>query len=201
MDLILASGSPRRRELLAQAGYRFSVAVSGISEPDPEPGVPVERYVAELAFLKAYAVARNTKRGVILSADTACDIDGTILNQPRDRADADRMLRLQEGKVLEVWTGVCVLRAESRQWVGASERSSLRFRPLSNEEREAYLDSGAWRGKAGGYGVQDDDPFVTVIAGSWSNVVGLPMERLASILEETRFLLGIEDNRAASPPC
>jgi septum formation protein len=110
------------------------------------------------------------------------------------------MLRLQEGKVLEVWTGICLLRAESRQWVGASERSSLRFRPLSDEEREAYLDSGAWRGKAGGYGVQDDDPFVTVITGSWSNVVGLPLERLAAILEDSRSLLGIKGDRVVGPP-
>ncbi len=79
-------------------------------------------------------------------------------------------------------TGLCLYRAGRDEWVGAIEHSVVRFRPLRDPERIRYLDSNLWMGKSGGYGVQDDDPFVTVIRGSFSNVVGLPMERLALLL-------------------
>jgi septum formation protein len=92
------------------------------------------------------------------------------------------MIRLQEGRDTEVVTGLCLYRAGRGDWVGTVESSVVRFRPLSDEEREGYLDSGRWEGKAGAYGVQDDDPWIEVASGSWSNVVGLPMERLAELL-------------------
>jgi septum formation protein len=112
-----------------------------------------------------------------------CDVEGVILGKPIDRADAERMIRLQEGRDTEVLTGLCLLRAERLEWVGAVEVSIVRFRPLEDREREGFLDSGRWQGKAGAYGVQDRDPWVQVVRGSHSNVVGLPMERLAALLE------------------
>ena len=95
---------------------------------------------------------------------------------------AERMIRLQEGHDTEVITGLCLYHADRPEWLGAVEISIVRFRPLSDAERLTYLDSGRWEGKSGGYGVQDRDPFVAVAAGSFSNVVGLPMERLAALL-------------------
>src|SRR5690606_2517130 len=136
-------------------------------------------YVTELSWRKAHAVARRRGSGLILAADTTCDLDGRLLNKPLDRADAERMIRAQEGRDLEILTGLCLYHAARGEWVGAVERSVVRVRPLTDAERNAYLDSGLWQGKAGAYGIQDDDPFVTVVSGSWSNVVGLPMERLA----------------------
>ncbi len=182
MKLILASASPRRRLLLVEAGYDFEVDPSGIDEPEPTTPVEPGHYAADLAWKKAADVAKRRQIGLILAADTVCAVGGVILNKPRDRDDAERMIRLQEGTDTEVLTAVCLYRAERREWVGAIESSVVQFRVLTDSERIAHLDSGKWAGKAGAYGVQDNDPFVTVVQGSWSNVVGLPMERLAALL-------------------
>lgn len=184
MHLILASASPRRRQLLTEAGYSIEVDPSGVEEPEPDGPVDPASYVAELSWRKAHAVAIRRRSGLILAADTTCDLDGRLLNKPVDRDDAERMLRAQEGRELEILTGLCLYRAERAEWVGAVERSVVFVRELTDQERSAYLNSGLWQGKAGAYGVQDDDPFVSVRSGSWSNVVGLPMERLESLLRE-----------------
>lgn len=182
MKLILASASPRRCLLLHQAGYDFEVVPSGIPEPEPDGPVDPASYAVDLSWRKAADVARRLKAGLILAADTVCAVDGHLLNKPADRADADHMIRLQEGRDTQVLTALCLLDATRFEWTGAVETSIVRFRPLTNAERQTHLDSGNWQGKAGAYGVQDNDPFVTVIAGTWSNVVGLPMERLAVLL-------------------
>ncbi len=180
--LILASASPRRRELLTEAGYRFEVDPSDVDEPEPPSGTRVFDYVSLLAWKKARAVAIRRGQGLILAADTSCAVLGEILNKPVDRADAERMIRLQEGRDTEVVTGLCLYRADRHEWVGTAEVSVVRFEPLTDSERNAFLDTGRWEGKAGAYGVQDYDPWVAVTTGSWSNVVGLPMERLESLL-------------------
>jgi septum formation protein len=187
--LILASASPRRRQLLTEAGYDFEIDPSAVDEPEPPPGTAPEGYVALLAWNKAAAVARRRGAGLILAADTACAVDGQILNKPADRSDAERMIRLQEGRESDVVTGLCLYRAERHEWVGAVALSTVWFRVLDPAERGAYLDSGRWQGKAGAYGVQDPDPFVTVTRGSYSNVVGLPMERLVALLRDHPSLL------------
>jgi septum formation protein len=180
--LILASASPRRQELLRGAGYALEVDPSGIDEPEPIGPVDPGHYAAELAWRKARAVALRRDYGLVLAADTTCAIDGQLLNKPVDRADAERMIRLQEERSIAVVTAIVLYRAGREEWLGAIETSRVRMRRLTDAERDAYLDSGLWRGKAGAYGVQDDDPIVTIESGSWSNVVGLPMERLAALL-------------------
>ena len=189
MKLILASASPRRRALLEAAGYDFEVDPSGVDEPEPTGPIDVARYVADLAARKAWKVATRHRSGLILAADTACMIDGAILNKPADRADAERMIRLQEGRDVLVVTGLVLQRADRDEWVGAVERSVVHVRPLTDRERQEHLDSGLWEGKAGAYGVQDDDPFVTLKSGTHSNVVGLPMERLDALLRDHPSLL------------
>ncbi len=144
-------------------------------------------------------MASRRKSGLILGADTACAVDGEILNKPVDRADAERMIRLQEGREIEVVTGICLYRADRGEWVGAVEVTVCSCRPLTDAERLEHLDSGRWEGKAGAYGVQDDDPFVTVVRGSWSNVVGLPMERLAELLAEYPRLTSRPDSATMGP--
>jgi septum formation protein len=171
--------------LLEEAGYPFEVEASGVEEPPPAPGTSPSAYAAQLAWRKAAEVARRGRwNGLVLAADTVCSVAGEILNKPEDRADAERMIRLQEGHDTEVISGLCLYRAGREDWVGAVEVSIVRFRPLADREREEYLDSGRWEGKSGAYGVQDRDPFVSVIEGSFSNVVGLPMERLEELLVE-----------------
>lgn len=183
-SFILASASPRRRQLLGEAGYTIEVDPSDVDEPEPERGTPVRTYVAHLAWKKAMAVGARRRSGLILAADTACAVEGEILNKPIDRADAERMIRLQEGRDTEVVTGLCLYRPDRDVWVGAVEVSVVRFQTLTDDQRQGFLDTLRWEGKAGAYGVQDNDPWVSVVAGSWSNVVGLPMERLASLLAE-----------------
>jgi septum formation protein len=187
--LILASASPRRRQLLEEAGYAFEVDPSGVEEPPPPPGTSPSDYAAQLAWRKAAEVARRRGDGLILAADTICDVAGEILNKPEGRADAERMIRLQEGRDTEVISGVCLYRADRMEWIGAVEISVVRFRELDDGEREEYLDSRRWEGKSGGYGVQDRDPFVLVARGCFSTVVGLPMERLAELLEQYPALM------------
>lgn len=182
--LILASASPRRRQLLEEAGYSFEVDASGVDEPPPSPGISPAEYAAQLAWRKAVEVASRRRSGLILAADTVCCVRDEILNKPEDRDDADRMIRLQEGHDTEVISGICLYRVDRGEWVGAVEVSVVRFRPLDDRERLSYLDSGRWDGKSGAYGVQDRDPFVSVVRGSFSNVVGLPMERLARLLAD-----------------
>ena len=183
-SFILASASPRRRQLLGEAGYTIEVDPSDVDEPEPERGTPVRSYVAHLAWKKAMAVGSRRGSGLILAADTACAVEGEILNKPIDRADAERMIRLQEGRDTEVVTGLCLYRPDRDVWVGAVEVSLVRFQTLTDDQRTGFLDTLRWEGKAGAYGVQDNDPWVSVVAGSWSNVVGLPMERLAALLAE-----------------
>lgn len=182
--LILASASPRRRQLLQSAGYRFEVDPSGVEEPEPTGPLDVRLYVAELAWRKAFAVAGRRNEGLILAADTSCAVEGHILNKPSGRDDAERMIRLQEGRDTEVVTALVLYRADCHEWLGGLESSTVRFRPLTAAERTAHLDSGRWQGKAGAYGVQDDDPYIEIVSGSRSNVVGLPMDRLARMLAD-----------------
>lgn len=188
MPLILASASPRRKQLLTQAGHSVEIDPSGIDEPEPLGPVNPRLYVSELAYRKAAEVASRRKSGLILAADTTCSVDGLLLNKPLDRADAERMIRLQEGRNLDVLTGLVLYNAALHEWLGAVETTVVHVRVLSDAERTEHLDSNRWQGKAGAYGVQDDDPFVTVVRGSWSNVVGLPMERLTLLLTHARTL-------------
>lgn len=181
--LILASASPRRQQLLAEAGYDFEVEPSEVHEPEPNFGTDPAVYAAGLAWRKAAAVALRRGSGLILAADTVGAVAGRILNKPADRVDAERMLRLQEGRESDVLTAICLFRAERWEWVGAVDTSVVRFRTLSDAERHAYLESKRWQGKSGAYGVQDHDPFVEVVRGSFSNVVGLPLARLNALLE------------------
>ncbi len=168
--------------MLEEAGYSFEVVASGIEEPPPSDGASPSAYAAQLAWRKAAEVARGRSSGLILAADTVCCVAGEILNKPEDRVDAERMIRLQEGRDTEVISGLCLYLAGRDEWIGAIEISVVRFRELDDAERDAYLDSGRWEGKSGAYGVQDRDPWVSVVSGSFSNVVGLPIERLAELL-------------------
>ena len=169
--------------MLREADYEFEVDPSGIDEPDPIAEMSPWAYAAHLAWRKAAEVARRRSSGLILGVDTICVVDGQILNKPLDRSDAERMIRLQEGNDTHVISGICLYRADRHEWLGAVEVSVVRMKPLTDPERSVYLDSERWEDRSGGYGVEDEDPFVTVIRGSFANVVGLPMERLEILVQ------------------
>ncbi|MFG0256163.1 MAG: Maf family protein [Rhodopirellula sp. JB053] len=183
--LVLASGSPRRAELLRAAGYEFEVCPAADTA---ECGVPYKEtaveMVARLAFQKAVDVVRRRKRSFILAADTLAACGDRILGKPKDREDAESMLRLLSGQKHEVFTGVCVWSTGTDQCYVDVVRSRLQMSQLDDAAIEEYLDGGKWQGKAGGFGYQDDNDWIEIVENdSESNVVGLPMERFAEILE------------------
>ena len=183
MKLILASQSPRRKQLLADAGYSFEVDV-------PDEGAesvggihlrPLE-LVAALAFYKACNVAARTTEGIVLAADTVAECRGQVLGKPTDRQHAREMLKTMRGKAHFVHTGVCLWRRPDDRKTVRTESTELEMVDLTDQQIEDYLDSGQWQGKAGAFGYQDGIDWVSIRKGSASNVVGLPMELLQTML-------------------
>lgn len=188
MRIILASNSPRRRELLAQMGVDFSIDVPDIDEHDAS--TPQDT-VRALALQKARAVAARHagERAVILSADTVV-FAGEILGKPRDREDARRMLTLLQGRWHEVYTGVCALHVPDGRHEVRVERTRVLFVPMTGEQIDRYIDTGEPMDKAGAYAIQGRaGMFVERIEGSSSNVVGLPMATVRELLMAFGVLL------------
>ncbi len=193
MRLILASASPRRRELLAQAGYEFEVRAAHLNE-DLRPGEDPIAYVTRLAREKAEAVLRqivaepepDSAALVVLGADTTVTLDNHILAKPEDEADARRMLTLLSGRTHRVITGVAVAtgsRSEIR-CQAAAEVTAVRFLTLSAEEIADYVATGEPMDKAGAYAIQGRAAkWIPRIEGDYFNVVGLPLALAASMLE------------------
>jgi septum formation protein len=182
--LILASSSPRRQQLLRESGYEFVVHPANIDEEDvPINLMPIEiaRY---LAFEKAKPVAAQFPGDVAIAADTVVAFGDKSLGKPQTPEEAYRMLSLLSATTHIAITGVCVMRHDTGFQRTRSAMSAVRMRRLLPREIEMYVHSGEWRGKAGGYGIQDHDPFVTRMAGSHSNVVGLPMELASEMLAD-----------------
>ena len=183
--LILASASPRRRELLQNAGFRFRVIPSQTAE-EVRPGEAPRDYVRRTARDKARAVARDHPAAWILAADTIVEIDGQILGKPRDEADGRRMLGLLSGRQHRVMTAFVVLGAEHgmERLVERLVTSTVRFKPLSEAQIGAYLASGEPADKAGAYAIQGQGrALVADIQGSYTNVVGLPMDEVLACLQ------------------
>jgi septum formation protein len=187
--LILASRSPRRRELLAEAGYSFEVIAP---DEEVECGVCSEGgpagLVAESAHRKAAAIVAQLagdppRRGsLVLAADTVAECDGFILGKPRDEEDARAMLRQLSGREHRVYSGVCLWRVGDREGRTRVVETRLPMDVLTDDELDAYIASGQWEGKAGAFGYQDRLGWVHVMEGSESNVVGLPMEAVGEML-------------------
>jgi septum formation protein len=181
--LILASRSPRRRELLAEAGYQFEVC---LPDDGAECGVcdgenPAQM-VARLAYQKAADVVRRLSAGIVIGCDTVAECNGQILGKPVDLDHARRMLQSLSGQEHHVFSGLCVWRIPDPQPVVEVAITRLRMDPLTDAQLEDYLASGQWEGKAGAFGYQDQLGWVHILEGSPSNVVGLPMELLAEVL-------------------
>lgn len=184
--LILASASPRRASLLRQAGYRFEVIPPTHDEPDPQRLTLTPPQLAEaLSFFKAASVSARVGAGTILAADTIVVCGGDVFGKPRDAEHARRILASLAGKVQDVITGVTLLDAETHRRLIRHELTRVTMRPMSPEQLDAYVAAGDWKGKAGAYGIQDTgDAFVASYEGSFSNVVGLPLELVDQMLRE-----------------
>jgi septum formation protein len=181
MSLVLASRSPRRQEILRQAGIPFTVRAADVDETPLHRERP-EDYVRRLAEVKALAVAREPGE-IVLGADTTVVIDGEMLAKPADAADARRMLQLLAGRRHDVLTGICLHRENDlvRDWAS----TSVWFARMTSSEIEAYVASGEPMDKAGGYAIQGlASKFITKIEGCYFNVVGLPVSLVYRHLNE-----------------
>lgn len=188
LRLILASGSRGRRELLERAGLRFDVQPSHIDEPTGEGVTDPGAFVQDLAWRKARAVAPQIADGVILAADTVGWADGQIVGKPNDAEDARRILKLLGRTVHELWTGVCLWRRPDDLQIAWQEVSHVRTKGMTDAEIDTYLATRQWEGCSGAYAIQpENDPYVQIVSGSMSNVIGLPMETLAKVIEQFRL--------------
>lgn len=182
--LILASGSHGRRYLMEQAGYTFEVKPANIDEPTDARLGDCRHYVAELAWLKAAAVAPAVDHGLVIAADTVGWLNGKVVGKPEDEADARRIIRSLSGTVHELWTGVCLWRRPGDWQFTWQERSLVRMKALTDAEIDAYLRTRKWEGCSGAYAIElPHDPYLMVEDGHASNVIGLPMESLEKALE------------------
>jgi septum formation protein len=181
-QVILASRSPRRSELLSAAGIGFEVLAADIDET-PAAAEDPQAYVRRLAIAKAAAVFALRPDARVLGADTTVTIDGEILGKPLDDADAGRMLRLLSGRVHDVHTGVALISAAGIR--SAVDTTRVWFAPMTDEDISWYVATGEPADRAGAYAIQGfASRFIPRIEGSYSNVVGLPVALVSSILKQ-----------------
>ncbi len=182
-SLILASASPRRRDLLLAHGYQFTVLVPEVEEIAPAHLTPAEVTLAN-ARLKAQAVARQQPEALVVGADTVVAFEGEVFGKPRDLDHALEMLSRLNGRVHEVWSGVWLVCGDTRCETGFNEVTRVRFRRLAADQLRAYLARISPLDKAGAYAAQDDrGELIDCYEGCFDNVVGLPMKSLAWALE------------------
>ena len=191
-QIILASGSPRRKELLGLLGVEFQIITSNkeeiITSTDPE------EVVKELSVMKAEDVAKNAEGpAVILGADTVVSYQGQILGKPKDKEDAIRMITSFAGDVHQVYTGVCIIRKEAdgtKKTISFAESTKVTTYPMTEEEIVRYVDSGEPMDKAGAYAIQGlFAPYIKKISGDYYNIVGFPIARIYQCLKEEGITL------------
>ena len=178
--LILASGSPRRRELLARMGYTFEICTPDVDE---HVAGHARDIVHTLAGRKARAAAAHYEDGVIIASDTLVSLDGVPLGKPADEREAHEMLAALSGREHEVFTGVCVLDAKTGKSETRTVRTGVTFRDITSEEIDAYIATGEPMDKAGAYAIQGGAaPFVETLDGEFENVVGFPVAEVREML-------------------
>ncbi len=186
--LILASASPRRRELLGQLGVAFEVVVAEVTEHE-DPTTDPRTMVAHNAALKADWVAVRNPNAVVLGADTTVFLDGTALNKPANGAEARAMLRRLSGRTHTVFTGIAVRGLAGGEKIDEGVASEVEFKEIDEKTIEAYLARVQTLDKAGGYGIQDHPELIVAgYRGSLSNIVGLPIETTKQILTRCGLL-------------
>ena len=183
MKIVLASKSPRRKELLSLLDLDFEIITADIDET-MDSSLPVSDEVARLSFEKAQAVAdKVASDSVIISADTIVELDGKVMGKPKDETDAFNMLKSLSGRSHNVLTGVTVLQDDKH--ITKTITTAVNFRNLSDNEINTYIDTNEPMDKAGAYGIQGRaSKFVTGIVGDYFNVVGLPVCELSLMLKE-----------------
>jgi septum formation protein len=180
--LVLASSSPRRSELLREAGFNPIIHPADIDESIYPPNLAPTELAEFLAAAKAKAVAKNYPSDFTLAADTLVLLGARVLGKPRDAAHAKEMLAMLSGSTHQVISGVALFSPQRDFQKVISVISTVQMRPMSEAEINHYVVTRRWHDKAGGYGIQDNDPFVTKMSGSLTNIVGLPMDEVIDLL-------------------
>jgi len=185
-SFILASASPRRKQLLEKAGYLFKVIPSNVDESGySASGKTPEQFAIELAYAKAADIAEKHPDMLVLGADTIVDLDGTIIGKPANAKDAERITRELFSRPHKVITAVSFIRLKDNINITQADTTIVYPRQLTNEQVAEHIKSNNWQGKAGAYGIQESgDEFVEKIDGSFTNVMGLPMELVEKMLEK-----------------
>jgi len=187
-SIILASASPRRKQLLAEAGYKFISVVPNIDES----AFPAERnkareYAKQLALAKAKDVAAKHPDSLVIGADTVADFDGQIIGKPADAKEAEQITRKLFSAPHKVITGLAIVRLSDDTELCESDTTVVYPKQLTAEQIAGHIKSKSWRGKAGAYAIKETrDEFIERIEGSLTNVMGLPMELLQSVLDGLR---------------
>lgn len=186
-EFILASRSPRRRELLAEAGYRFRVVPPPLDEPPPGPGTTPAHLAEALAYFKASSVLARHPDSIVLGADTVVALGDEVFGKAQDEPHAREILSVFSGTRHRVITALALILPPPRPGGGehrllASTATHVSMRRLAAEEIDRYVASGQWRDKAGAYAIQEGaDAFIEKVEGSFTNVIGLPMELLEQL--------------------
>jgi len=185
MPVILASASPRRRNILSTLGVDFEIRPVTIDEPDPTGLGEPSAAARELACWKARHVARSLKEGTVIGSDTIVAVGETILGKPASAGDARRILSFLSGKVQDVISGLCLVHKPTGVELSGFDRTRIYTKPMTLDEIDAYVATGECFGKAGAYAIQETgDRFVERIEGSFDNVVGFPTELFLETFEE-----------------
>jgi len=187
VPIILASSSPRRKQLLAEAGYNFTCVDPDVDESDFDTeGISPCEYAERLALAKAKSVAEKFPDCLVIGADTIADFEGEIIGKPADAKEADEITRRLFSRPHKVITAVAIVRIVDGTEIVKSDSTTVYPRKLTNKQIAEHIKGGSWRGKAGAYAIQEQDEFVERIEGSLTNVMGLPMELVHRLLR--RFI-------------
>ena len=192
VPIILASSSPRRKQLLAEAGYKFTCVDPDIDESafDTEGTSPCE-YAERLALAKARSVAEKFPDCLVIGADTVADFGGEIIGKPADAKEAEEITRRLFSRPHKVITAVAIVRIVDGTEIVESDSTTVYPKKLTDKQIAEHIKGGSWRGKAGAYAIQEGgDEFIERIEGSLTNVMGLPMELLQSILAGLKGFAG-----------
>ncbi|RKY07958.1 MAG: septum formation protein Maf [Planctomycetota bacterium] len=189
-QFILASASARRKRLLIKAGYRFDIVQSNIDESSFDlEGVGSVEHTRRLGLAKARTVAKEFGSLLVLGADTVVDFEGQIVGKPKDAADAERITRMIFSRPHKVITSVALVRIDDGLEIIETAITTVYPKKLTDEQINEHIKNGDWEGKAGAYGIQETgDEFVERIEGSFTNVMGLPMELVEGLLD--KFITG-----------
>jgi septum formation protein len=189
-SIILASASPRRKQLLADAGYKFTSITPSIDESAfPTEGRNAYEYAEILALAKAKSVVEKYPDSLVIGADTVVDFNGEIIGKPADAKDAERITRKLFSAPHKVITGLAIVRLSDGIEIVESDTTIVYPRRMTAEQIAKHIESESWRDKAGAYAIQETgDEFVEKIEGSLTNVMGMPMELLQSILDRLKNL-------------